>query len=273
MASGGRSRRDQQLHEQLLEKIENFVKLMRKVSWRWKNWSDFKGQHLIHFRWENWSKIETLSLNSQPRFRNYRMKSIVWMIQEILKMPNQYAVESTSVTSTLSWSWRNAKPFCGNAEPQQSAARYLEFAGYIGKRFCKSTRVFFVTLSRRIQSLDFQRNGRHTCTHKYGATRYMWWTSDSRHSLDSEISARTVSRKFIRPEGMKILQELSSRPTKTADLGTSLWQIPLTNNICLLDDKIQNRGMYLFTISNGSYAVSRRWKWLNQCMISHLRVL
>ena len=28
--------------------------------------------------------------------------------------------------------------------------------------------------SRRIQSFDFLRNGRHTCTHKYGATRYMW---------------------------------------------------------------------------------------------------
>ena len=36
-----------------------------------------------------------------------------------------------------------------------SAARYLEFAGNIGKRFCKSTGVFSVTLSRRIQSLDF----------------------------------------------------------------------------------------------------------------------
>ena len=46
--------------------------------------------------------------------------------------------------------------------------------GIPGKRFCKSTSVFFVTLSRRIQSLDFQRNGRHTCTHKYGETRYMW---------------------------------------------------------------------------------------------------
>ena len=42
-----------------------------------------------------------------------------------------------------------------NAKPQQSAARYLEFAGYIGKFFCKSTSVFFVTLSRKVQSLDF----------------------------------------------------------------------------------------------------------------------
>ena len=45
--------------------------------------------------------------------------------------------------------------------------------GFWGNVFCKSTSVF-VTLSRRIQSLDFQRNGRHTCTYKYGATRYMW---------------------------------------------------------------------------------------------------
>ena len=83
----------------------------------------------------------------------------------------------------------------------------------------------------------------------------MWWTPDSRHSLDSEISDRTASRKFIRPQGRKILEELWNRPTKTADLGTSLWQFTSSNNICLLEDKIQNWGMYLFTISNGSYAL------------------
>ena len=33
--------------------------------------------------------------------------------------------------------------------------RHLGHAWYIGKRFCKSTGVFFITLSRRIQSLDF----------------------------------------------------------------------------------------------------------------------
>ena len=30
----------------------------------------------------------------------------------------------------------------GIAKPQQSAARYLDFTKYIGKRFCKSTSVF-----------------------------------------------------------------------------------------------------------------------------------
>ena len=41
------------------------------------------------------------------------------------------------------------------AKPQKSAARNLEFAGYIGKRFCKPMEVFFDTLFRRNQSLEF----------------------------------------------------------------------------------------------------------------------
>ena len=37
---------------------------------KWKNWSDFKGQHSIQLRGDNWSKIEILSSNSQARYRN-----------------------------------------------------------------------------------------------------------------------------------------------------------------------------------------------------------
>ena len=74
-------------------KIGIFVKLIWKVSMRWKNWSDFKFLHSMDFREENWSKIEILLMNSQARFRNYRIKSIVWMIREILRMLNQYAVD------------------------------------------------------------------------------------------------------------------------------------------------------------------------------------
>ena len=55
--------------------------------------------------------------------------------------------KSTGIISILSRSRMIAKP-------QQSAARYLEFAWNIGKRFCKSMSVFFVALTRRIQSLD-----------------------------------------------------------------------------------------------------------------------
>ena len=67
-------------------KIGIFVKLISEVCMRWKNWSEFKSQDLNKFREEDWSKIKTPLMNSRPEFRNYRMKLIVWMIREILKI-------------------------------------------------------------------------------------------------------------------------------------------------------------------------------------------
>ena len=48
------------------------------------------------------------------------------------------------------------------------------------------------------------------------------------------------------------------RPTTTADFRSSFRQIPYTSDVCLLEDKIQDRGMYLFAISCGSSAVDQR---------------
>ena len=100
----------------------------------------------------------------------------------------------------------------------------------------------------------------------------MWWTSNSRHSLDSEISDRTVSRRFIRPWGGKILKELWGRPTKNAYSGTSLWQIPYTNNICLLEDKIQKlRYVLVHNFLRKQCYGSKKWRSLNQLMIRSSR--
>ena len=55
---------------------------------------------------------------------------------------------STSVIPTSSRSWRNAKPFCRNAEPQREASRHLGLARSIGKRYCKSG-VFFRLFIRK----------------------------------------------------------------------------------------------------------------------------
>ena len=54
------------------------------------------------------------------------------------------------------------------------------------------------------------------------------------------------------------LQRIMGRPTTTADFGSSFRQIPYTSYACLLEDKIQDCGMFLFTISYGSYAVDPR---------------
>ena len=85
-------------------KIGIFVKFIWKVLMGWKNGSDFKGQDSMNFREENWSKIKTLFMNSRPEFRNYRMKFIVWMIREILKMLNPYAVDYLTLPVNLCYS-------------------------------------------------------------------------------------------------------------------------------------------------------------------------
>ena len=57
-------------------------------------------------------------------------------------------------------------------------------------------------------------------------------------------------------------------PTKTADLGTSLRQIPHSNNICLLEDKIQKlRYVFVHNFLRKLCYGSEKWRWLNQWMI------
>ena len=68
-------------------KIENFVKLMRKVLMRWKNWSDFKGQHSIQFQGEDWSKIETPSLQEKTECQERCAREAAWRLaKSILKL-------------------------------------------------------------------------------------------------------------------------------------------------------------------------------------------
>ena len=63
---------------------------------------------------------------------------------------------------------------------------------------------------------------------------------------------------FSHLQRRKLIKELWGRPTTTADFGSLFWQVPFTSNLCLLEDKIQDRDMYLFAILHGSYALDQR---------------
>ena len=122
---------------------------------------------------------------------------------------------------------------------------------YIGKRFCKSSRVFFSTLSSRIESMEFRK--RRTDSLINGGEE--WETNTSSRS---EMPVWNGSQKFCHPQWGRLFKKLWCRPTTTADFRSSFRQIPHTSNVCLLEDKIQDWGMYLFTISYGSYALDQR---------------
>ena len=86
----------------------------------------------------------------------------------------------------------------------------------------------------------------------------MWWVKtkhpfkirDASQDRQPEIQSTLVREDFQRID-------CRGRPTTTADFWSPLWQIPEPSNVCLLEDKIQDWGMYLFTISYGSYAVDQ----------------
>ena len=97
------------------------------------------------------------------------------------------------------------------------------------------------------------------------------WSSSTEEPLHSSTVERvrgehrikigdvwTVSQKFCHFQWRGLFKELWGRPTTAADFGSSFWQVPFASHFCLLEDKIQDWGMYLFTISVGSYAVDQR---------------
>ena len=118
-------------------------------------------------------------------------------------------------------------------------------------RFCKSTCIFISSLSSRIESMEEN----HWRTASYVHSGEEWKT---RTKSRSEMPVRTVSQKFSHPQWGRFFNELWGRPTTSADFGSSFWQISYPNNIRLQEDKIQDWGMYLFTISCGSYALDQR---------------
>ena len=94
--------------------------------------------------------------------------------------------QSTSVTSTLSWSMRIA-------EPQQSAARYLEFAGISGNVFANarasSSKPYPGGFNSWISNVA-EDTPVLTSTWR---TRYMWWTPGERQTPDTTLDPRCQS--------------------------------------------------------------------------------
>ena len=67
-----------------------------------------------------------------------------------------------------------------------------------------------------------------------------------------------VCQKFSHLQWRRPFKELWGRETTTADFRSSFRQVPYTSNLCKMEDKVQDRGMYLFTISYGSDAMDQR---------------
>ena len=252
-----------------VDKIINFFMntyWSKKLGSSWTSWEKSKWNGRIEgsFRVLPSTLCKTIKIqfwNSLARYRNCKMKLTVRMIQEIVKVLNQYAVDipTLPVDQCLSQHIRYLKECWGLiriAAPQRRAAMHLGYIRYIRKRFCTSTSFFVSSVFSGIKFFQvehMEKNNRGTNPHVYCREK---WKTKAR--LRSEMPVWTVSQKFSHPQWGRCFKELWCRPTTTADFRSSFWQVHHTINVCLLEDKIQKRGMYLFTISYGSYAMDQR---------------
>ena len=170
------------------------------------------------------------------------MKSIVCMIREIFKMQNQYTVDNP----TLPVNVRFHHLFQILAECE--AVLWECQAAAIGQAF--GTRMVYRESFLQIQQRLLQ--------HLIRKSQILGSLMYQNTSSGSEMPVRTVSQNFIRPLWGKTFKGLWGRPTTTADFRSSFRQSPHASNVRLLEDKIQDWGMYLLTISYGSYALYQR---------------
>ena len=228
-------------------KIGIFVKLMRKVSMKWKNWSDFKDLHSIKCQEEDLiedrdtileltgkiqeSQNETNCVNESRDFSRCWI-STKWTIPRF---------QSTSVFPTSSRSWWNAEPFSGNAE--------LDTHGFSGNIFTNPTASPSAPCPQesdpRISNVS-----EHTSPHMM---------SESQTPVQDQRCQSTPSaRNSVIPSGGRFSKNYGADQQRLQILDPHFWQIPHVSNVRFLEDKIQDWGMYLFTISYGSYAVDQR---------------
>ena len=161
--------------------------------------------------------------------------------------------QSTSVFHTSSNSCWNAKPFFWNAEPQQWAAKYLGHTWFFGKRFCKSTSVFFSTLSARVESLHHHMwwvNAKH---------QTQLWIRDASQDRQPEIHSTPVRDNFqrIMRQTNKDCRFRIFILTNSLNPATfACWKIRFKTEVCICSNFLRK-----------PCCGSKKWRWLKQWMI------
>ena len=181
---------------------------------------------------------------------------------ESVRSGNSPRYQSTSVFPSSSNSWRNAESFYWNAEPERRAAKHLGHTWYIGKRFCIYSCVLFSPLSAGIESMEFRKRRADSLINSGKGVRNKHQfkirdTSPGPSAKNSVIPSEGDSSKNYGADQQRL---------QISDLHFDKFPTPAT--VACWKIEIQDWGMYLFTISYGSYALDqKKWRWLIQWMI------
>ena len=115
--------------------------------------------------------------------------------------------------------------------------------------FRHSSCVLYSTLSAGIESMEFQYRRAASFIHS-GKER-------NKHKFEIRDASLDRQPKILSSLVVDTLKNYGADQQRLQILELQFDQIPFTSNLCLLEDKVQDRGMYLFTILYGSYAIDQ----------------
>ena len=237
-------------------RIWNFVKPINEVLQRWKNYGNFRVLPSIRSQDE-----------SSSRTRNTILELAGW-VQELQNEVNcmndsKDFQDAESVRSGNSHVTSRPVSFPPHPIPEgmlrhsfvtpsrrEGPPSIWDTHGISGNVFADPPASSSAPYPQGIESMEYVNWGAAPFVH----SGEKW---KARTKTRSEMPVWTVSQRFSHLQWRRLFKELWERPTTTADFGSSLWQVPYTSYVCLLEDKIQDWGMYLFTISYGSYALDQ----------------
>ena len=227
------------------------VKLMRKVSMKWKNWRDFRVLHSTQLQerrliedqdtiLELTGKIQELQneINCMNDSRDFQDAESVRSGQShVASQPVSFPphpVPGGMLSRSIGMSSRKDLP-----------PSIFDTHGTSGNVFCKFSRVFFSTFSRRswIHGVLIHQNTHH----------HMWWVKTKTPVQDLRCQSGPSARNSVIPSEGDSSKNYGAdqQRLQISDLHFDKFLTPTTY-------KIQIWGMHLFIISYGSYAMDQR---------------
>ena len=203
--------------------------------------------------------IQNQNAFTGPRYGNCKMRAVVWMIQENLRMSKQYVVDNYLMfpVNLCYFLFLLTQEECWAAPEIRSLIH--EYAWYIGKHFCQFPYTFFVTIFWNAQFKGCACYWTSSGASKHGTTR-------SWDCVVIEITTQSQLRDFyeVRQSDIhsfrtekRILKNFGADQQRLQISELHFDNLPYSTNVFVLENKIQDWGMLLSKFPYGSDAMDQ----------------
>ena len=237
-------------------KIEIFVKLMRKASVKWKNWSDFKAQLSIQFQRKLIEDRDTF-LELTCKIQELQNEVNCMNDSKVLKDAESVSIRHSQVASQLV-SFPPHPVFGGMPSRSLGMPSRKNGPPSIWDAHGISVNVFANPAASSSAPYPQELNPWSSHISEQVHSSQLGKSENRTPVQDQRCQSGPLAKNSVIPSEGDSTKNYGADQQRLQIFRSSFCWIPTASDICLLEDKIQDWGMYLFTISYGNYAVDQR---------------